>query len=124
MTGTPLRVHTTVTTVALGRLEVQVLASVRRDDDAGVFVSHVPVLQIYSQGRTEEDALRAIEGAVRLYVKAASERGLLARILERPGFHVGGDAGVPRQFIRAAVDARGARPERLADPIVPTAASS
>jgi predicted RNase H-like HicB family nuclease len=101
MTAVPLCVHTTVPTLALGALEVSVVGSMRRDDEDAVFVSHIPVLQVYSQGRTPEEARRAIENAVRLYVKTAVDRGLLARILERPGFRLSDTAGVPRQFIRA-----------------------
>jgi len=95
-------VLTSVTSASLGRLEVQVVASIRRDDDVELFVSHVPVLKLYSQGRTEGEALRAIECAVRLYLKTASERGLLDRIRDRPGFRLGDE-----QFIRVDDGRRG-----------------
>jgi predicted RNase H-like HicB family nuclease len=65
------------------RLEAHLGAGVRRDDVARVFVSHVPALDVYSQGRTEREAIHAIESAVRLYVVTAHDRGFLHRILAR-----------------------------------------
>lgn len=56
---------------------------VNKDDQAEVYVGHVPALNLYSQGRTEHEALRAIEHAVRLYLTVASGRGYLDRILAR-----------------------------------------
>lgn len=102
MSTATIPVFTSVTSASLGRLEVQVVASIWRDDDADLFVSHVPVLRLYSQGRTEEEALRAIECAVRLYLKTASERGLLDRIRDRSGFRFGVE-----QFIRVDDGRRG-----------------
>jgi predicted RNase H-like HicB family nuclease len=63
------------------RFEAHLCAGVRRDDIAGVFVSHVSALDVFSQGRTEREALHAIESAVRLYFVTAHSRGFLHRIL-------------------------------------------
>jgi hypothetical protein len=53
---------------------------VNRDDHAKVYVGHAPALNLYSQGRTEQEALRAIEHAVRLYVSVVAGRGYLHRL--------------------------------------------
>jgi len=65
------------------RLEAHLGAAIRRDDIANVFVSHAPVLDVFSQGRTEREALHAIESAVRLYFVTAHAHGFLHRILAR-----------------------------------------
>ena len=65
------------------RFEGRFLASIRKADTANVFVSHVPLLDVYSQGRTEQEAIRAIESAVRLYVITAYRCRSLGHIMER-----------------------------------------
>lgn len=44
---------------------------VRRDEQANVFVSSCPGMDVYSQGETEGEAVTAIKSAVGLYIKAA-----------------------------------------------------
>jgi predicted RNase H-like HicB family nuclease len=65
------------------RLEAHLGAGIRRDDIANVFVSHAPALDVFSQGRTEREALHAIESAVRLYFVTAHDHRSLHRILAR-----------------------------------------
>jgi hypothetical protein len=65
------------------RLEAHLGVGIRRDDSASVFVSHAPALDVFSQGRTEREALHAIESAVRLYFVTAHDHGFLHRILAR-----------------------------------------
>jgi hypothetical protein len=65
------------------RLEAHLWATVRRDDVVGVFVSHAPALDLFSQGRTEREALHALEHAVRLYFLTAHDHAFLHRILAR-----------------------------------------
>jgi predicted RNase H-like HicB family nuclease len=65
------------------RLEAHLVADIRWDDRASVCVSHAPALDVYSQGRTEREALHAIESAVRLYFVTAHAHGFLRRILAR-----------------------------------------
>jgi predicted RNase H-like HicB family nuclease len=65
------------------RLETHLEICIRRDDSASVFVSHAPALDVFSQGRTDREALHAIESAVRLYFVTAHEQGFLQRILAR-----------------------------------------
>jgi len=53
------------------RIVARLDVGVRFDAQAQVFVSFAPALRIYSQGPTEEEALRAIESAIRLYLSTA-----------------------------------------------------
>jgi predicted RNase H-like HicB family nuclease len=124
MRDVPLCVETAVTTAALTRFEVRVVGSMRRDEDADVFVSHIPVLRLYSQGHTEEDARHAIEQAVRLCIKTAVECGRLSRILQRPGFAQPGHPSTAGQYIRLVDDRRRPRAETRAAAVAGTAAPS
>lgn len=65
------------------RIEAQLNVSVRRDEAAGVYVSYAPALDIYSQGRTPEHAIRAIEGAMRMHLITAMEEDKIGRVLKR-----------------------------------------
>ena len=48
----------------------QLTCGVRWDEQAGVFVSSCPSMNVYSQGETEDEAIAAIKSAVGLYLKA------------------------------------------------------
>ena len=103
MSGSRLRLDVNVATASsTARIEAELLASVYRDDDANVFVSRVPVLDVYSQGATAQEALRAIEHAVRLYFVAAYNRGVLRQILGGREFA----PGAAPQYVRIIDDWR------------------
>lgn len=64
-----------------------------RDDDADVWVSHCPRLNIYSQGSTPDEAMEAIRDSVSLYTQVCYKRGLLNEVLQKAGFaHIEGNA--------------------------------
>ena len=71
-------------------MKIQIIAQldvgVRWDEPAHVYVSYAPALELYSQGPTEEEALRAIESAMRLYLVTAHETNKLDDTLKRRGF--------------------------------------
>lgn len=67
-------------------IKVKVLVNVRPDDEAGVFVSHCPVLNVYSQGESEEEAKEAIQEAIQLKLAIAYRFDRLHQILTRSGF--------------------------------------
>ena len=120
MSGSRLRLDVNVATASsTARIEAELLASVYRDDDANVFVSRVPVLDVYSQGATAQEALRAIEHAVRLYFVAAYNRGVLRQILGGREFAPVDAAGAAPQYVRIIDDWR--VPIRL--PVAATIAS-
>ena len=58
------------------------------DEEAHVWVSYCPRLNIYSQAETEEEAGTAIQESVSLYAKVCYERGLLNEVLQKAGFKV------------------------------------
>lgn len=67
-------------------IAVKVLVTIQRDDEAGVFVSRCPVLNIFSQGESEDEAKAAIEEAVRLQLMTAYRFDRLHQLLLRSGF--------------------------------------
>lgn len=75
------------------RFEAQLLAGTRWDEEARTFVAHAPALNLYSQGPTEEEAQRAIESAIRLYLVTAYNAGILDRVLKRHGFTANAGTG-------------------------------
>lgn len=55
-------------------------------DVEGLYVSFCPKLDMYSQGRTQEEAKQAIESAIGLWVQTCYERGVLEKALKQAGF--------------------------------------
>lgn len=83
------------------RIDAQINVRVRQDEVAGAYVSHAPALDIYSQGETEESAIRAIEGAMRMYLITALETDKLERIVTRFNEAVTGiGPGLSGQYIK------------------------
>lgn len=62
---------------------------IRPDDEAGVFVSQCPLLNIFSQGETEEEAKEALQEAVTLQLRALYKFDRLHQVLTRSGFTMG-----------------------------------
>lgn len=88
------------------QLDAELLIVVHKDDRAQVYVSQAPALNGYSQGRTEHEAVLALEQAIRSYIITAHGRGYLERILLRSALRSTDDR-IPRQYVRIAQD----RPE-------------
>ena len=87
------------------RIEAQLNVRVRWDEAAGVYVSYAPALDIYSQGKTPNDAICAIEGAMRMYLITALEEEKIGRVLKRFGEVVAAGMGPePRQYINVVQD--------------------
>lgn len=59
--------------------------SVRPSQHDGLFVSHCTELDIYSQGRTREEASASVLDAVGMYLRHGLNNGTLLDILERLG---------------------------------------
>ena len=76
-------------------LVVNLKGAVRRDEEAGAFVSYCPALCLHSQGDTQEEAFKALKSAVRLYLLACYERGQLDRALREAGFDSATTTNVP-----------------------------
>ncbi len=60
---------------------------VRYDEEIKQWVSVCPVLDLYSQGDTEEQAIFNIHEAVSLFLGTCYEIGTLNQVLQERGFH-------------------------------------
>lgn len=58
---------------------------IRQDLETGAFVSHIPVLNLYSAGKTEDQAVEAAQSAVDLFFDVAAEKGTLEQVLLETG---------------------------------------
>ena len=67
------------------RISTQV--GVRYDEETKQWVSVCPVLDLYSQGDTEEQAICNIHEAVSLFLGTCYEIGTLNQVLQERGFH-------------------------------------
>src|SRR5207248_8687568 len=65
---------------------IKMNCGIGRDEDAGVYVSHCPTLEIYSQGETEEEALAAIKSAITMHLTTAFDFNRLDKVLRKLGF--------------------------------------
>lgn len=68
--------HQTIVETAAGPRAF--LCSVRPSATTSLFLGECPSLDLVTQGRTYEEATRAINDGVRMYVLACFSRGLLA----------------------------------------------
>lgn len=68
-------------------------------------MSHAPALDIYSQGETLADAIRAIEGAMRMYLITALETEKIGQVLTRFNEAASGiGPNPPGQYIKVLHD--------------------
>lgn len=58
----------------------------RYDEETKSFVGFCPALKVYSQGKTEDEAKRALESTLALYVETCYTRNILQSVLSRAGF--------------------------------------
>lgn len=65
---------------------IKLRAAVRYDQEAEVWVSWCPALDVYSQGTTRQRAQSAIEEALLMYVRHCFSKKKLGQILNRRGF--------------------------------------
>jgi predicted RNase H-like HicB family nuclease len=63
--------------------ELKTRISIRFDYDAGVYVGSCPEFGLVSQGVTEEEAERAIQSAINLFVITCHEHEILHSTLKR-----------------------------------------
>lgn len=69
----------------------KLLASIRFDDESGVYVSSCPALGVASQGCTEAEAKDALRSAVVMFIETCYRRKTLDNILNDRGFDPAGD---------------------------------
>ncbi len=66
-------------------LAVKFQVHLTHDEKAKVYVGFIPRLGVYSQGKSMEEAQRAIGSAASLYLQIAFEMGILDKTLKRLG---------------------------------------
>jgi predicted RNase H-like HicB family nuclease len=109
-------------------ITAQLDVGVRWDAQAQVFVSYAPALELYSQGPTEEEAFRAIESAMRLYLITAHGSNKLDDVLKRHGFvfkrtgfavaaGIGSQSSASGQYVKILQDGGFARIEPKSIPL-------
>lgn len=62
---------------------LKLMLAFRHDQEANVYVGFCPNLNIYSQGATEQEAEKALDSAISLFIK----NGGLNKLLEQKGFN-------------------------------------
>jgi predicted RNase H-like HicB family nuclease len=67
----------------MNSFELKTRTCIQFDPEAGVYVGSCPELGLVSQGVTEEDAERAIQSAINLFVITCYEHDILHSTLKR-----------------------------------------
>jgi predicted RNase H-like HicB family nuclease len=94
-------------------LTINMECGIGRDEDADVYVSHCPALNVYSQGETEEEALEAIKSAVSMHLTTAFDFNRLEKVLRKCGFEQMRSAG---DFIEPSKDLNFVRVRKVSRP--------
>lgn len=85
-------------------IEAKLNITLRWDEPTHLFVSYAPALDIYSQAPSREEAIRAIESAIRLHLVTALEVDKLDDVLrqfrERVSSGIGPEPPPPTQYIK------------------------
>jgi hypothetical protein len=68
------------------RIEYKLKAAIRYDDAAGIHVGWCPMLDIFSQGNSAEQAKQAVMSAATMYLRHCFRRGILNDVLTKRGF--------------------------------------
>lgn len=68
--------------------KVDMLAGIKYDEEAKVFVTYTPTFNLFSQGTTEERAKAALRDAVTSFLTVAHRKGILIACLEEQGISV------------------------------------
>src|SRR5580693_3277121 len=108
-------------------MSVQLPCSVRLEKETMTYVSECPPLNILSAGETEEQAIKAIESAVIMYLQSAVEDGLIGQFLSSKGFRFTAnetEIKEAEQVVAVRINEEGAKPIRITVPIGLLAASS
>lgn len=87
------------------RMIWKVRGGYRLSEPERIWISYCPLLEIRSQGRTEQEARAALEDAVKLFLVTCLQRGILPDVLQKLGLKVSGEpaeiaeAKIPEEFI-------------------------
>lgn len=67
-------------------IDIQFNVEIWKDKETNCYIVHVPQLDVFSSGKTPEQARKNIKDAVKGFLKTANEIGTLKQILEEAGF--------------------------------------
>jgi predicted RNase H-like HicB family nuclease len=67
------------------RIEFNLAIATRKDEESGVYVGFCPMLKLYSQGRTAQEAEDAAVSAATLFIGTCYERDILHSVLRDRG---------------------------------------
>ena len=67
-------------------IKAQLIAGIKHDENANVFVTYVPALGIYSQGENMIQAKLALNDAVESFFRVSHDKGVLHTLLESANF--------------------------------------
>lgn len=68
-------------------LEAYLTATVTLEEETGLYVADCQALDLCSQGKTQEEAVKNIMEATELFIQSCVERGTLQEALTECGFH-------------------------------------
>jgi predicted RNase H-like HicB family nuclease len=67
-------------------INMRLLGATRFDEETGLFVGFCPALKVYSQGRSKEEAEKALKQSLGLYVETCFQHNILDEVLTNSGF--------------------------------------
>jgi predicted RNase H-like HicB family nuclease len=67
-------------------ISINLICTVKKEAD-NLWVTGCPLLDLYSQGKSEDDAKDSLKRAILLWVENCVERGTLEQALRECGFH-------------------------------------
>ena len=88
------------------KIHMQLTCTVREDKDTNCYVSHCPILNVFSAGNSELEAIEAIRSALKMYARALLKQNRLGEKLQTVGFTLVSDGdALPKaeQFIAVEV---------------------
>ena len=74
-----------------GRIQLQFKLPAEIKKEGAWFISSCPLLDIFSQGKTKQEALTNLNEAVRLFIESCIQRGTLEQVLRESGFQTAVD---------------------------------
>ena len=68
------------------KIETKLMAGIKFDKEADIYVSYAPALRVYAQGDNKKQAKVALQDAVDSFLIVAYENGVLEKCLKNVGF--------------------------------------
>ena len=72
--------------MADNQIQLLLRVSIHAEPDEVGYVSHCPELDVFSQGKTEESAIKNLHEALELFIESCYENGTLLDVLRESGY--------------------------------------